>query len=273
MRNIVLLILFLCFGCSASAEPLSRLLEMKRDSSYIERYYNDLILRLYTVEKSHSLELVDFNTSNRLKYLPKGQYNFGVGANFRFFGIGLAAKLPFMQNGDEKHGKTSRFGLQTYLYCGKFSIDVLAYFMNGYYLKDSYEKLSSYTKYKEYQRPDMSSANIGVTLNYIFNNSKFSYKAAFDDTEKQKRNAGSLIAGGSFFSYQTKADSAIVPREIKESYFSKSRDITKSGVLAFNANIGYAYSFIFLKNGIFTLSYILGTGIEDNSFNIKKMKL
>ena len=75
-----------------------------------------------------------------------------------------------------------------------------------------------------------------------------------------------MIAGGSVISYRTEADSSIVPREISLKYFLKSRDISKSGVLAFNANIGYAYSLVFLRNGIFTLSYVLGTGIQDNTF-------
>jgi len=112
----------------------------------------------------------------------------------------------------------------------------------------------------------LASANFGISVNYIINNSRFSYKAAFRDTEKQKKNAGSLIVGGSIFSYQTVADSSFVPREIKTDFFQKSRDVSKSGVWAFNGNVGYAYSFVFLKNGIFTVMYILGSGIQDNSF-------
>ena len=128
--------------------------------------------------------------------------------------------------------------------------------------------MESFSKSKEYQRPDISSANFGLTVNYIFNNSRFSYKAAFSDTERQLKNAGSLIAGGSFFSYQTKADSSFIPHEIASKYFINSRSISKSGVRAFNANLGYAYSLLFLKNGIITMSYILGAGVQENSFDL-----
>ncbi len=254
------------FYFSAEAKSLNGIFTAKKDTNYIQSYYNDLIIRLYSGEKTHSLDLSDLNSPYHLKYLPNGYFNLGAGVNFRSFGLSLATKVPIFQNSDFKHGETKRFGIQSYIYSSKFTVDLLTSFLKGYYLVNSSAHLVSYTKDKEYQRPDISSANIGITINYIFNNSRFSYRAAFNDTERQKRSAGSLIAGGSIISYRTKADSSIVPREIDPKYFLKSRDISKSGVLAFNANIGYAYSQVFLRNGIFTLSYILGIGIQDNTF-------
>jgi len=266
MRKFLLISALFIFQFSVNAKSLKGYLEVKKDSNYIESYFNDLIVRIYSGEKTHSLELSDLNEPYRLKYLPNGYFNLGAGFSYRSFGISLATKIPVFQNSSVKHGDTKRFGIQYYLYSGKFSVDVLTSFSKGYYLNRSFSHLASFSKDREYQRPDMSSANLGITVNYIFNNSRFSYKAAFSDNEKQKKNAGSMIAGGSIFSYQTIADSAFVPREIKSDYFQKSRDVSKSGVLAFNANLGYAYSFIFFKNGIFTISYILGSGVQDNSF-------
>lgn len=267
MRILLTVFCFLIFYFSAEAKSLNGYLTAKKDTNYIENYYNDLIFRLYSGEKTHSIDLNDLSSPYHLKYLPNGYFNLGAGVNFRSFGLSLATKVPIFQNSEYKHGETKRFGIQSYIYSSKFTVDLLTSFLKGYYLVNSSAHLSSYTKDKDYQRPDISSANIGISLNYIFNNSRFSYKAAFSDTERQKKSAGSLIAGGSIISYRTKADSAIVPREIDQKYFLKSRDVSKSGVLAFNANVGYAYSLVFLRNGIFTLSYILGTGIQDNSFD------
>lgn len=267
MRTIILVFVSIVFYFSADAKSLNGYLTAKKDTNYIENYYKDLIIRIYSGEKTHSLDLNDLNSPYHLKYLPNGYFNLGAGVNFRSFGLSLATKVPIFQNSEIKHGETKRFGIQSYIYTSKFTVDLLTSFLKGYYLVNSSTHFKSYTKDKEYQRPDISSANIGISVNYIFNNAHFSYRAAFSDTERQKRSAGSLIAGGSVVSYQTKADSSIVPHEINSEYFLKSRDISKSGVLAFNANIGYAYSLVFLKNGIFTLSYILGTGVQDNTFD------
>lgn len=267
MRNFLLITCFLFSSFSGKTKSLGEYFTAKHDSNYIESYYNDLIIRMYSGEKTHSLYLNDLSNSYRLQYLPNGYFNIGAGVNFRSFGLSLATKVPIFQNSELKHGETKRFGIQSYIYSSKFTVDLLTSFLKGYYLVNSADHLSSFTREKEYQRPDISSANIGISINYIFNNSRFSYRAAFSDTERQKRSAGSLIAGGSIFSYRTKADSSIVPREIDSKYFTKSRDLSKSEALAINANIGYAYSLVFLKHGILTLSYILGTGMQDNSFD------
>jgi hypothetical protein len=267
MRKFLLFLCVFIFQFSAYSKSFKSNFSSKKDTNYIETYYRDLIVRLHSGEKTHSLELSDLNNPYHLKYLPNGYFNMGAGVNFRSFGLSLATKVPIFQNSEVKHGETKRLGIQTYIYTNKFAVDILASFLKGYYLNNSYEHFSSFTKEKEYQRPDIASANFGVSVNYIFNHSLFSYRAAFKDTERQKKSAGSLIAGGSVFSYQTVADSSLVPRGINENYFLKTRDISKSGVLAFNANIGYAYSLVFLKNGIFTVSYILGSGIQDNSID------
>lgn len=264
MRLTLLLLVSFVLNVSASAKSLNDFWKARKDSNFIHSYFNDLIVRFYTGEKTHSLELDDLINPYRLQYLPNGYTNLGVGVNFRSFGLSLAAKIPFLQYNDSKYGETKRFGIQSYIYTDKFSIDLISSSSKGYYLNNSFQQLKSFTKVREYQRPDISSTNIGLSVNYIFNNRKFSYKAAFSDTERQKRNAGSLIAGGSIYSYQTIADSAFVPRGIDEKFFRKSREVNKSLVLAFNVNGGYAYSLVFLQNGIITLSYSVGTGIQDN---------
>jgi len=250
-----------------SARSFEKYLAVDKDTNYIQTFRNNLIIRLYSGEKSHTLQLSDLNSNYSIKYLPNGYTNLGIGVNFRSFGLSLAKKIPLWQISEVRHGETSRFGIQSYIYTSKFSVDLLSSFLNGYYLVNSAEHLSGFKKNIEYQRQDISSSNIGITVNYIFNNKRFSYRAAFSDTERQLKSAGSLLAGGSVISYQTRADSSIVPREIESQFFQKSRDISRTGVIAFNATIGYAYSFIFLKNGIFTISYVLGTGLQENTFN------
>lgn len=265
MKRVILIIFLGILFLGVQGRTYRKILEARKDSNYIESFYKDLIIRLYSGEKTHSIELNDLNLPYKLRYQPNGHFNLGTSIYFRSFGISLATKVPLFLDSEMRHGKSRRIGIQSYMYSGRFAVDVLASFLDGYYLNRTFNHLANYDKGIDYQRLDMSSVNLGLSVNYIFNYSRFSYRAAFSDTERQKKSAGSLIAGGSFFSYQTEADSSFVPRGIDQRYFLKSRDISQSGVLAFNANLGYAYSLVFLKNGIFTVSYILGSGIQENS--------
>ncbi|HAH24342.1 MAG TPA: hypothetical protein DCL77_11410 [Prolixibacteraceae bacterium] len=267
MRVFVAFLVFFVLNNAVYGRPVKDFLSAKKDSNYIESYYKDLIVRIYTGEKTHSLELTDLANPYRLQYLPNGYFNLGVGVNYRSFGLSLATKIPFLLDNESKYGETKRLGIQSYVYTDKFTVDLITSRSKGFYLTNSFKHFASYTKEKEYQRPDITSSSIGLSINYIFNNTRFSYKAAFTDTDRQKRNAGSFLAGGSILSYRTKADSAFVPRGINETLFTKSRDVSQSGVLAFNANGGYAYSLIFLHNGIVTLSYMVGTGVQNDKFN------
>ncbi len=136
-------------------------------------------------------------------------------------------------------------------------------------LKKSEEHLPGYNSSVQYQRPDISSVNVGLSFNYVFNYRRFSYKAAFNQTDRQKKSAGSVIAGFEAYSFKNKADSALVPQNISATYFAKARDVKNVQVLALNANVGYAYSFVFWKNFIMTGSCILGTGLQNNKFNFQ----
>lgn len=249
---------------SAYGRKFDLLRPSQRDSSYIERFSNDLIISLYTSQKTHSLDLQDASNAYRLQYLPNGKVNMGVGVSYRGFGVSLATRVPFFQENEYRKGETKRFGIQTYVYTDKLSIDLLTSFSKGYYLNRSFQHFGALYSEKEYQRPDIASANIGVSANYIFNHRKFSYKAAFTNTEKQRKSAGSMLAGAGIFSYFTRADSAFVPRGIDENDFLKSRDVKETGIIALNLNGGYAYSLVFLKNGIVTVSYLIGSGIQEN---------
>jgi hypothetical protein len=164
MRVHLTVFCFLIFYFSAEAKSLNGYLTAKKDTNYIESYYNDLIIRLYSGEKTHSLDLSDLNSPYHLKYLPNGYYNLGAGVNFRSFGLSLATKVPIFQNSEMKHGETRRFGIQSYIYSSKFTVDLLTSFLSGYYLVNSASHLASYTKDKDYQRSDISSANIGISV-------------------------------------------------------------------------------------------------------------
>ena len=155
MRKILIVFCFLILYFSAESKSLKGYLKAKKDTNYIESYYNDLIIRMYSGEKTHSLDLSDLNSSYHLKYLPNGYFNLGAGVNFRSFGLSLATKVPIFQNSEFKHGETKRIGIQSYIYSSKFTIDLLTSFLKGYYLVNSSSHLSSYTKDKDYQRPDM----------------------------------------------------------------------------------------------------------------------
>ncbi len=237
------------------------------DTNYIDTYNNDLILRIYTSNKINFFKLKDTEQDISLKYKPNDFYNLGIGVNYKWFGINIATPFPLSTKDESKYGKTTTFGIQSYVYRRKFTIDLLAKKTDGYFISESDELLPSFDDTGiEYSRRDVQTQNFGLNVNYIFNNERFSHSAAFKQTERQKISAGSLLGGFGLYSFLTSADSSIVPREIDERYFSKNRDFKGSLAFSVNVNAGYAYSLVFAKNWLLTGSFISSIGLEHLRF-------
>lgn len=263
-----LIVLLLVLNLEKGFAQLSSLLnKCEPDTNYIESYKNDLILRIYTSNKINFFKLQDTEKDLSIKYRPNDFYNLGIGLNYRWFGINIGTPLPLSTKDENQFGRTSTVGIQSYIYRRKFTIDLLAKKTKGYFIIDSDELLSRFkNKNIEYSRRDIQTQNFGLNINYIFNNERFSHRAAFKQTERQKQSAGSVLAGIGLYSFLASADSSIVPREINEKYFAKNRDFKGSLIFSANVNAGYVYSFVFAKNWLLTGSYIASVGFEDLRF-------
>ncbi len=268
MRERAIIIVFLSFFANAGFAQFSAIFERCiPDTNYIETYRDDLILRIYTSNKINFFKLEDTEGELSIKYRPNDFYNLGIGVNYKWFGINIGTPFPLSTRDEQKYGKTNTFGIQSYIYRRKFTIDVLAKKTKGYFISDSDEVLPQFDDLEiEYSRRDIQTQNFGLNVNYIFNNRRFSHRAAFKQTERQIQSAGSLLAGFGLYSFLASADSAIVPREIDDRYFAKNRDFRGSLSFSANMNVGYAYSYVFAKNWLLTGSFISSVGLEHLRF-------
>ncbi|MGQ8335746.1 DUF4421 family protein [Sunxiuqinia sp. A32] len=268
MRKIYLIGILCLFQCSIFAQIQNIEVNNKLDSNYIQSFYNDLIVRVYSSNKNNFIQFKDVANSFPLKYRPNDFYTIGLGFNYKWFGLNIGAKIPFLSNDDSKYGETTSLGLQSYIYARKFTLDILALHTKGYYL--NLKRIGDFINYNEsnyYWRRDMLTRNYGANFNYVFNNSRFSYKAAFKQNELQKKSAGSVIAGVGLFLLNVDADSAFVPREIDEKYFANWRALKTFQSYSLSANVGYAYSLVPAPNWIFTGSCKLGVVVQQSRWN------
>jgi hypothetical protein len=194
----------------------------------------------------------------KLPYSSNDYVNLGIGGSWRFIGVNLGFKIPFQDNG--RRGKTRSFDLQSFLYFRKLQIDIYAQAHKGLHVSEpgtlyGFEEENAFP-----YRPDMRTRNFGVNAQYIFNNRRFSYRAAFLQNECQKKSAGSFILGGSLYYFRAVADSSIIPDDIIFKAPFWKEDFSKTNVISLSVNAGYAYTVVFLKNFFVTGSISLGPG-------------
>ena len=244
------------FGQEAGVNFFSKKLNI--DTNFIEDFSDKLVIRGFTKSKSNSLTIRNTATQQELKYQPNPAMSLGGGFNLNWLGLDLAFALPESEEDTDKYGETKSFDFQTNMYLRKFFIDASYVRYKGYFIEEMDQKLEIDTIIK---KPEIRTRNFGLSLNYLFNNKKFSYRAAYLQNERQKKSAGSFFIGP-YFSY-TNIDSkkGFVPPHYAPIY-PEVVDITHSKSWQLGAQSGYAHTFV-IQKFYMTLAFGFGLGYEN----------
>lgn len=235
------------------------------DTTFVENHNTDLAVRLFGGYRFSGYKLDQRNYGEPLTYKSNDNFNLGIGINYRFIGLSLGVKAPFVNNDEDRYGKTKMFDLQSNLYLRKFTIDIFTQFYKGYYVKHSDIFATPPPPGTYILRPDLKTRSLGVHGQYIFNYKRFSYRAAYVQDEYQLKSAGSPLAGLGVHHYLISADSAIIPRNIAENGFYDNSNFNKSQVFNISVDAGYVHTLVIHKHFFITGALLAGTGINITS--------
>jgi len=236
-------------------------LKTENDTSYISDRTNDLIARTFVANKFTKYAIGNYSYHNRLSYMANDNYNVGVGANYKYIGLNVGLKLPFVNNDTAKYGKTKFFDLQSFVYLRKITLDLYLLSYNGYYLASrSMLNVPPVTNVFP-RRGDLRTRNIGLNAQYIFNSKRFSFRAAYLQNEQQRKSAGSFLAGAGIHVIRVRADSSLIPSDIKYDAYFGGDSYTGSNIVSLGINGGYAHTFV-IHNYFITAALLGGAGLN-----------
>jgi hypothetical protein len=113
-------------------------------SDTTDNYFEDLThllsLRLFTLTKSNTLEIIN-PTEGRIILRPNGNTGLGVGVNYKFIGIALSFGLPLSQSSIEKYGQTSNFDVQMSYFGKGIGLDGFLQGYKGYYMANPQDSI------------------------------------------------------------------------------------------------------------------------------------
>lgn len=247
----------------ATAQKILQLLQVNNDSSYIEDHTDKLTLRLFGSRKYTYYDMADRGLKERVRYRPNMANNIGVGAAYKFINLNFAFNLPFINDDDDTYGNTKFLDLQAHLYLRKLVVDFYGQYYKGYYEALPEKRISNaLTRPPVSFRPDIFNTDLGLHVQYIFNDERFSYRAAFMQNEYQKKSAGSFLAGGEIFTWQLRGDSALIPASLNVPGFLGDDPFKATYTVGFAANAGYAYTLVLAKYFFVTASVSAGAGLN-----------
>lgn len=265
MKILSVTLLFVCMltARTATAQKLPGLLKVENDSNYVEDHTEDLTLRIFGSRKYTYYNMVDKGLNKEILYRPNSNNNVGFGFNYRFIGLNFAFNLPFINDDNDKYGKTKYLDLQAHLYLRKLVVDFYGQYYKGYYDAVRTRRVSNaFARNPISIRPDILSTDLGLFVQYIFNDKRFSYRAAFMQNEYQKKSAGSFMVGGEVLHWQVRGDSALTPDYFHAPGFFGDDPFRGSITTGIAVNAGYAYTLVLAKYFFVTASLSAGGGVN-----------
>ncbi|MDR0822209.1 MAG: DUF4421 domain-containing protein [Endomicrobium sp.] len=188
-------------------------------SAFVREYNNSFLLQVLIVRNFMTLEGED--GGGTASFEPDTPNKLGFG--FAYKSIAFAYSFDVFKEG---HGVGTRSDdFQFYIFPKHFAIDAFWQRYKGFRAKSGdgkFEKIFD----------DMIFQRASLCIEYVFND-KLSLAAAFSQTEKQLKSAGSFLLGGGFY--------------YNELNFEGIEENVQIGPL-----VGYAYTFVFLKDFYFT---------------------
>ena len=226
---------------------LSALAHSQVDTTYIGSFPQDFSIQASVYQKFTALTYeVD---KEEIDYRPNSPVGIGVSVNYKNFSLSAGKTFSFMR--DKKKGKTELLDFQYHYYGKKFIADVFFQNYTGFYVDKEDEKGERLIEL----HPDIKLAQYGVSGQYVFNNKKFSYRAAFHQREKQLKSTGSFhVGGGVYYNYLSGDDSFVVNQQNQFSNYQ------------INISGGYAHTFVIKKNFFISLDVSAGFNLGAEKF-------
>lgn len=230
-----------CLFCFLTIVWPLLLLAQQEESLYIRSFRQNVAVSV-NLGKPY-LAFTQKTPSGSYNYQPNNPVKGGIGIAIRntLINFNLGQEFNFLR--DKKRGKTKAFDLQMHHYGGSYVVDLYIQKYRGFYTENEADEVTGLY-------PDLEIRQYGLHGQYVFNHKKFSYKAAFPQSEIQLRSAGSALLGGCVYYTEMTADSAFIK--------NGSRALQN---FQFGVNGGYVHTWVLDNHWFINASILVGVNV------------
>lgn len=222
------------------------------DTAYIKDISDKMIIKFNRDSKIDYYTVKTLSTPT-VSVLPNNLQNYSFGFDYKFIGLTIALPKSWHESADQNYmkGKTTSLNFNLSLFFNKWMQTLNYKVIKGYYVPESGFFVPNWqdgvTPYL--QLPNLKTQKIGGSTSYIFNASKFSYRSFSQQTQIQKKSAGSFIPTLSY-EYSQLTDKV---DGFSEQSYKKN--------LSFSVFLGYQYNLVIAKRLTFSGGVFPGIGL------------
>ena len=170
------LLLLSLSGSHTSAQIMDKIEQVKLDTNYIEAYKDELTARVFVSREQNGYNLSSRLFNPWLKYRTNDNLLLGVGYTYSFLTLNLAVKMPFINGDDDVYGTSRYLDLNVHTIFRSYIIDFYLQWNKGYFVSNPEKVDPAWDADDGYPlRGDLRTHIMGVSLQHLFNSSRYSY--------------------------------------------------------------------------------------------------
>lgn len=241
-----------------------------RDSTYVRLFPQKWTIRPFLLTRTIKLELENpVQKALRVSYTPNTTLQAGLFIAYKRTGIGGSIAIPGIDRQRWKYGKSNYFDMELNFYSRRVVAELGYFNYKGFYNDNVAQLDTSWREGMPYpQRSDIQLVGGKLNLIYIFNYSKYSLKASFQQLEQQKRSAGSFLAQWSVNYSMVRSDSGLIPPIMLEQMTNQAQ-ISSGKFTGISFAPGYGHVFKWKR---WSVNPILFVGLAVQGVRIKEYK-
>lgn len=243
------------------------------DTLYYQKFYNKTLWSLYINSVSNS-----FGLSQKFQQDTLIKTNLNITAeSFQEYGISYSNHKQFIMinlftapGTDAKRKPTPRYSNGMYSYSDRnYLIDLGYNWFTNYYEKNTsnfYKNFNDSTPFYDYGK--LRSLNTFINYTHFTNYKKFSYRAAYTGTARQKKSAASFLYFFNTNYNRLESDSAIIPFQIRKNY-NQFGELNRLYNIRLAAGAGGSGTLVLFKSFFINGTLLVGPGLQFQQYSFK----
>lgn len=233
------------------------------DSNYIQQSPYNMMVRVNHKTSAEWFSLRGENSKQQLNFMSERSFKLGPFLRWRFIGFGYAFDMTHL-------GKvtTKKTDMVVSFYSSMVGGDLMyRHTGNDFTLRGGRGFEQSLKPYRGDEFDGISINMMGISLYYIVNHKRFSLPAAFSQSSKQLRNAGSWKFGLSITQHNIHIDYTSLNEQISGGIESDMSE-EKLCYTDYSFSAGYAYNWVFRRNWLLGIDFTPAIGYKRTSRNV-----
>jgi hypothetical protein len=261
------------FRCTLLLFFISATAFSQLDTNYVVSYKHRLAVSLYQSYRYFQLYttqsmIPDANSISNIDYIARGNNSTGFSIDYDKISFSLGWKTPVEEIDTARKGITSTKNLALSFNARKTRIETSLRKYTGFFDNHTMKYGPEFADSVPYfQNSKMSNQVIRVKAIHFFNKkNRFSYGAAYANTQRQLKSAGTFILVGNIYHLQMNSDLPFITPHIPDTFYGSWNDWNKLDVTGFSVCPGYSFNLVIFKRFFGNLTIDWGPELQRRTY-------